>query len=123
MILLDSSVWVDHLRSGDAGVSDVLENGSVLMHPFVLGEIACGSLGKKRGEILRLMSDLPQGPVATDEEALHFIDNNALMGRGVGYIDVHLLATVALAGAKLWTRDKRLAAIAAELKLAFAPAH
>ena len=91
-----------------------------MMHPFVLGELACGNL-RNREELLRLLSDLPAAPTVTEREALGFIDRRALMGRGIGYIDVHLLASAALAGpACLWTRDKRLAAVAADLELAFA---
>ena len=120
MILVDTSVWVDHLRDGAPALAAVLEQGSVLMHPFVLGELACGNL-KNRGEVLRLLGDLPAAPVATDPEALNYIERSALMGRGIGYVDVHLLASAALAGAaRLWTRDKRLAAVAADLKLAYA---
>jgi predicted nucleic acid-binding protein len=120
MILVDTSVWVDHLRDGAPALAAALEQGGVLMHPFVLGELACGNL-KNRGEVLRLMGDLPAAPLATDPEALNYIERRALMGRGIGYVDVHLLASVALAGAaRLWTRDKRLAAVAADLKLAYA---
>ncbi|MGH8564509.1 MAG: type II toxin-antitoxin system VapC family toxin [Gammaproteobacteria bacterium] len=120
MILVDTSVWVDHLREGVPGLAAALEQGSVLMHPFVLGELACGNL-KNRREVLRLLGDLPGAPVATDPEVLDFIERRALMGRGMGYIDAHLLASVALVGtARLWTRDKRLAAVTAELKLAYA---
>jgi predicted nucleic acid-binding protein len=120
MILVDTSVWVDHLRDGTPALAAALEQGSVLMHPFVLGELACGNL-KNRGEVLRLLGDLPAAPLATDPEALNYIERRALMGRGIGYVDVHLLASVALAGAaRLWTRDKRLTAVAADLKLAYA---
>jgi predicted nucleic acid-binding protein len=120
MILVDTSVWVDHLRDGAPALAAALEQGSVLMHPFVLGELACGNL-KNRGEVLRLLGDLPAAPLATDPEALDYIERCALMGRGIGYVDVHLLASAALAGAaRLWTRDKRLAAVAADLKLAYA---
>ena len=120
MILVDTSVWVDHLRDGAPALAAALDQGSVLMHPFVLGELACGNL-KNRGEVLRLLGELPAAPVATDPEALDYIERRALMGRGIGYLDVHLLAAVALAGtARLWTRDKRLAAVAAHLKLAYA---
>lgn len=88
------------------------------MHPFILGELACGNL-KNRIEVLGLLHDLPAAPSASDSEILNFIERRKLMGRGIGYIDVHLLASVALAGkARLWTHDKRLAAVAAELKLA-----
>ncbi|OFW26802.1 MAG: ribonuclease [Acidobacteria bacterium RIFCSPLOWO2_02_FULL_65_29] len=120
MILVDTSVWVDHLREGAPALAAALEQGNVLMHPFVLGELACGNL-KNRGEVLRLLDDLPGAPMATDAEVLDLIKRRALMGRGMGYIDVHLLASVALAGtAQLWTRDKRLAAVAVDLELAYA---
>jgi len=120
VILVDTSVWVDHLRKGVPGLAAALEQGSVLMHPFVLGELACGNL-KNRREVLRLLGDLPGAPVAMDPEVLDFIERRALMGRGMGYIDAHLLASVAMVGTpQLWTRDKRLAAVAAELKLAYA---
>jgi len=118
MILVDTSVWVEHLRAGVAAFAAALEQGIVLTHPFVLGELACGNL-KNRSEVLRLLADLPRAPIATDAEALNFIERRALMGRGIGYIDVHLLASVLLEGtARLWTRDKRLAAVAEDLKLA-----
>ena len=119
MILVDTSVWVDHLRAGTPALAAALEQGGVLMHPFVLGELACGNL-KNRGEVLRLLGALPGAPMATDREARDFIERRALMGRGIGYIDIHLLASVALAGtARLWTRDKRLASVAADLELAY----
>jgi predicted nucleic acid-binding protein len=118
MILVDTSVWIDHLRQTEPGLVRVLENGQVLMHPFVVGELACGSF-KDRAGLLRDLRTLPQAPVATDREALAFIDGRRLIGRGIGYLDVHLLASVALAGtATLWTRDKRLAAVARELGVA-----
>lgn len=119
MILVDTSVWIDHLRSGELRLSDALETEQVLMHPFVLGELACGNL-KDRREVLRLLEDLPASPTATDREALEFIERRALMGRSIGYLDVHLLASTVLSGdAQLWTRDRRLGAAAAELELAF----
>lgn len=120
MILVDTSVWVEHLRKGTPALAIALEQGRVLTHPFVLGELACGNL-KNRGEVLRLLRELPAAPMATDAEALDFIERRALMGRGIGYIDVHLLASVVLAGSvRLWTRDQRLAAVAEDLKLAYA---
>ena len=120
MILVDTSVWVDHLRAGVPALAVVLEAGRVFIHPFVLGELACGNL-KNRGAVLQLLGDLPAAPTATDPEALRFLEGRGLMGRGIGYIDVHLLASAALAGTThLWTRDKRLAAVAADLDLAFA---
>lgn len=119
MILVDTSVWIDHLRSGEPALATALEGGRVMMHPFVLGELACGNLQNRR-EVLRLLNALPAAPTATDPEALDFIERRALMGRGLGYIDVHLLASTALAAdARMWTRDRRLAAVAAELELVF----
>ena len=89
------------------------------MHPFVLGELACGNLAN-RSDVLELLGNLPAAPTATDTEAMEFIENRVLMGRGIGYIDVHLLAATALAGdALMWTRDRRLSVAAAELELSF----
>ena len=91
----------------------------MLTHPFVLGELACGNL-EKRDKVLRLLVNLPTTPVATDEEVLGLIERRALMGRGIGYVDVHLLASTALSDiGRLWTRDSRLAAAATELELGF----
>jgi predicted nucleic acid-binding protein len=119
LILVDTSVWVDHLRRGDAQLADLLQRGTVLMHPFVVGEIACGSLND-RSSILELLEDLPAAVVAEGVEVLAFIEHHALHGKGIGYIDVHLLASVALTeGASLWTRDKRLRIAAGELGCAF----
>jgi predicted nucleic acid-binding protein len=119
MILVDTSVWVDHLRSNEPALVKALETGIVLTHPFVVGELACGHL-KNRSELLALLKDLPTAPLATDEEALAFIEARSLMGCGIGYIDVHLLASAALAGdAQMWTRDRRLADVAVGMQLAF----
>lgn len=117
MILVDTSIWVDHLRAGNAGLVDALEQGSVLMHPFILGELACGNL-QSRSEILALLGSMPGSTTATDAEALAFIEQHALMGRGIGYVDVHLLASAVLDDARLWTRDQRLAAVAHDLDVA-----
>ncbi|MEY4711908.1 MAG: hypothetical protein RIS88_1358 [Pseudomonadota bacterium] len=115
MILVDTSVWVDHLRRGDPGLVAMLERSAVVMHPFVVGEIACGSL-RDRKSFLELLQDLPAAVVATDDEAMQFIERHRLHSKGMGYIDVHLLASVALTGgAKLWTRDQRLRQAAAAL--------
>lgn len=119
MILVDTSVWVDHLRVGDDTLAALLNSSQVLMHPFVLGELACGNL-RQRAEVLALLKDLPQATIARDDEVLFFIERQALMGRGVGYVDAHLLAAVALdTAARLWTRDKRLQVVAGELGLAY----
>lgn len=119
MILVDTSVWVDHLRAGDAELAALLNSSQVLMHPFVLGELACGNL-RNRTEVLALVKDLPQAALATDEEVLFFIERHALMGRGIGYVDAHLLAAVTLGGGtKIWTRDKCLRTVAGALALAY----
>ena len=119
MILVDTSVWIDHLRRGDAHLVKLLAETRVCVHPFVIGELGCGNL-KARREVLELLSALPGVLPASDAEALHFLDQRQLMGRGIGYIDVHLLAATAIRGtARLWTRDKRLHAVAAELGLGY----
>lgn len=121
MILVDTSVWVDHLRATDETLADRSDAGMVLAHPFVIGELALGNLGHRQ-TVLTALSDLPQAIIATDQEALHFIDRHMLFGRGVGYIDIHLLAAERLtAGAALWTRDKRLHAVADQLGLTTTP--
>ena len=117
MILVDTSIWIDHLRSGSRNLELLLNNNQVLLHPFVLGELACGNLDR-RTEVLALLGSLPSAPVATEAEVLFFIEQHRLMGKGIGYVDVHLLASVSLAKpASLLTRDKRLGRIAAELAL------
>ena len=114
MVLVDTSVWIDHFRQGGNKLVGLLENNLVLMHPFIVGELACGHL-RNRDEILALLHELPAVPIATDSEVLHFIAQRDLMARGVGYLDMHLLASVQLHGqASLWTRDKRLAAVFTE---------
>ena len=118
MILVDTSVWIDHLRRGEGELETALELEQVLMHPYVIGELACGNL-RNRGEVLALLQKLPKANVASEAEVLRFIERRSLMGRGIGYLDVHLLAAAALTEAQLWTRDRRLAAAAGELNLAF----
>jgi predicted nucleic acid-binding protein len=118
MILVDTSVWVDHLRRGDAALEAALDANVVAIHAFVIGELACGLL-KSRESLLGLLRSLARLAAATDEEVLEFLERHRLMGRGLGYIDVHLLAATALQGdARLWTRDKRLERVAIEMALA-----
>lgn len=118
MILADTSVWIDHLRAGDTELASLLKNGEVLIHPWVIGELALGCL-TQRSEILGLLHNLPQAKAATDVEVLTLIDNYQLSGLGIGYVDAHLLAaTMLTTGARLWTRDKRLAVVAAQHGLA-----
>jgi predicted nucleic acid-binding protein len=121
MIVVDTSVWVDHLRAGDDGLVALLEQGRVLVHPFVIGEIACGILAD-RAETLDLLTNMPAAPCAEHREVLVFIEQHRLYGRGIGYVDAHLLASVALGpGSMLWTRDRRLHSTAAALRCAYAP--
>lgn len=107
MILADTSIWVDHLRSGDQQLEDLLLEGEVLMHPFIIGEIALGHLPKRLGTLQELQ-ELPAAKVATDTEVLRLIEANNVVGSGIGYVDVHLLASALLMDCPFWTRDKRL---------------
>lgn len=118
MILVDTSVWIEHLRTGRTGLEVALDEGDVLVHSMVLGELACGNSANRRA-VLELLYDLPLAQEASHEEAMALIDRRRLMGRGVGYIDVHLLAATAITPlATLWTLDLRLRKIAGELGVA-----
>jgi predicted nucleic acid-binding protein len=120
VILVDTSVWVDHLRARDEALAGRLDAGMILAHPFVIGELALGNL-RQREIVLGALANLPRAAVATDDEVLHVIEEHALFGSGIGYVDAHLLAAVRLtAGAALWTNDKRLYGVAARLGLAMA---
>lgn len=119
MVLVDTSVWVDHFRKGSSRLSVLLNEGQAVCHPFVVGELACGSL-KQRAEVLRLLGTLRPARLAEHEEVLHFIDLHRLMGKGLGYIDVHLLASAYLTRIPLWTLDKRLDHAAALLGMQYA---
>ena len=118
MTLVDTSVWVDHLRAGDAPLIALLEQGEVLTHPIVLGELACLRLSQ-RATVLQLLAQLPRAVEATDDDVRGLIERHALMGRGLGWTDAHLLASALLSDAGLLTRDRTLARIAHEL----APRH
>jgi hypothetical protein len=107
LTLVDTSVWVDHLRRGSPRLRRLLDDGEVLGHPFVIGEIACGTLAN-RDEVLDLMAALPQAVEASHAEALHALHAHGLHGRGLGWVDVHLLASALLSGAGLWTLDAAL---------------
>jgi predicted nucleic acid-binding protein len=121
LILVDTSVWIDHLRADNAALKRLLNAGRVLTHPFVIGELALGQM-RQREIILAALSDLPRAELATDAEVLAFINRETSFGRGIGYVDVHLLASVRLtAGAKLWTRDIRLRHVTEELEVAITP--
>lgn len=114
MVLVDTSVWVSHLRYGDAHLRELLRDGLVACHPFVIAELACGTL-QRRQEILTLLHALPRAQVADEEEILEFIEQRRLIGRGIGLVDVHLLASAILTGIPLWSADKPLRAVAIEL--------
>jgi predicted nucleic acid-binding protein len=117
LILVDTSIWVDHLRSKDVGLTRLLNDRQVSTHPFVVGELAVGSL-RNRDEILLMLSFLPVANVASHEEVLEFISNFSLAGQGLGYIDVHLLAAISLTpGTSFWSKDKRLVGAAERLAL------
>ena len=123
MILVDASVWVEHLRSGDERLRALLDGGEVLGHPFVIGELALGNF-RGRAAFLRDLQDLPNAIVAKDDEVLDLIDRGALYGRGIGYVDAHLLAASRLTpDTKFWTHDRHLRAVAAELGLATELSH
>jgi predicted nucleic acid-binding protein len=118
LILVDTSIWVDHFRQDDTVLAALLDDNRVLAHPFVIGELALGHL-RQRDVILYNLQRLPQAEVATDHEILRFIGEETLFGSGIGYVDAHLLAAARLTrGATLWTRDACLDATAQRLSLA-----
>lgn len=116
MTLVDTSVWVDHLRRGNGRLGRLLEDGLVLVHPFVVGELALGRI-RRRSEILGLLAELPQVGVATHGEAIEFVERHRLEGTGIGWVDLHLLVSAALGRAGVWTLDRRLANAAQRLSL------
>ena len=118
MVLVDTSVWVAHLRDGTIGLEEMLEEGDAVCHPFIIGELACGNL-KNRSEVLSLLQALPMAVHAEHEEVIQFIENHRLMGKGLGYIDVHLLASANLMEVQLWTLDKRLKKVSSKMALAY----
>jgi len=117
LVLVDTSVWVAHLRHGAIGLEALLQGGRVVCHPYIVGELACGNI-RNRSEIISLLQRLPGAIRAAHEEIMQFIDNFGLMGKGLGYIDMHLLASARLTGAALWTLDKRLNEVAKKLRVA-----
>jgi predicted nucleic acid-binding protein len=123
MVLVDTSVWVAHLQRGSNELAGLLNRAQVLSHPFVLGELALGSL-QQRDTVLNALQNLPQAQIANAGEVLRFIGTYTLHGTGIGYVDVHLLASVRLTpGSTLWTLDKRLAAAALRLGVAASVLH
>ena len=119
MILADTSVWIDHLKAREHLLASLLDLGQILIHPMVVGELACSNMSN-RTEVFSYLRSLPQVPVATDAEVLFFIEYHQLMGRGIGYIDAHLLASTVMAPpARLWSNDRRLMELANELDVAY----
>ena len=119
MILVDTSVWIHHLRTGDPQLTALLKEDQVLAHPWVIGELALGQLSG-RSEILGLLSNLPRATIATEAEVMTLVETRHLFGLGIGYVDAHLLAATLLTrDASLWTRDKRLTAAAADLGISY----
>lgn len=116
MILVDTSIWIDHIRSSNDRLVGLLEAELVRVHPWVVGELACGNLAH-RANTLYLLRSLAQTAVASDDEVLFFIDKHGLAGKGVGYLDMHLLASASLGSLKIWTRDRRLSEVATLLGL------
>ncbi len=115
-MLVDTSVWVEHLRRGEPTLSALLDRDEVECHPFIIGELACGFL-RRRSEVLILLRRLPHVPIVGHDEVLAFVERRRLMGRGIGWIDAHLLASAALSSTLLWSRDRRLSEVARELHL------
>lgn len=122
MILVDTSIWIDHLRHGNPALASLLQNEVVCTHDFVIGELACGNL-RNRAEVLGLLQSLPRLSAATEDETLFFIEQQHFMERGIGYIDVHLLAAAVIRGIPIWTKDKRLMSVAEEKGWAYSPGH
>ena len=119
MILVDTSIWIDFLRGGDSELARLIGSTGVLCHPMVMGELACGNL-PQRQFALRRLRNLPQATVANHDQVMEFIEREQLFGRGIGYVDIHLLASTRIGQArKLWTRDKRLQNAAIEMGLSY----
>lgn len=117
MILVDTSIWIDHLRNNEPVLAELLLQNKVFCHPFIRGELALGNL-QQRNKILTALDNLPQAPLVFTEEVNFFIESHQLFGLGIGYIDTHLLASTKLIGnTKLWTRDKCLSLAATKLKI------
>jgi len=118
MVLVDTNIWINHFRRLDPGLVEVLNHGSVVCHPFIIGELACGNL-KNRNEILGLLQSLPATKVIEQDEFMEFVESRQLMGKGLGFVDIHILASAVLTEVLLWTGDKRLAKTAADIGVAY----
>ncbi|NOX65936.1 MAG: PIN domain-containing protein [Chlorobi bacterium] len=118
MVLVDTSVWIDHLRNSNKELSALLLNGTIVMHEFILGELAIGNI-KNRKEIIELLQNILYVPKVTIDEYLFFINKNRLFGKGIGFVDIHLLASAKLSGIPIWTLDKRLKEVASILGISY----
>ncbi len=120
MILADTSAWISHLRYGNDYLEGLLNKGTVSCHPFIIGELACGSI-RNRNEILSLLQSLPMTRIVEHDEVLKFIENRKLVSKGLGYVDIHLLASAILSDSLMWSLDKKLNETAVELNIDFNP--
>jgi predicted nucleic acid-binding protein len=118
MVLVDTSVWIEHFRRNSPALRSLLEGAEVYCHPFVIGELACGNL-KNRDEILSLLASLDKTTPVEDYEALEFVESNQLYGCGLGWIDIHLLSSALITGVKIWTLDRRLRQMAKRFDIAY----
>ena len=118
MVIVDTSIWINHFRKGDKHLEKLLLDAEVICHEFIIGELACGNL-KNRNEIISLLQSLPHSPIVDHQEFLFFIDKYQLMGRGIGFVDVHLLASSQLAKLPIWTADNKLRGVSKDLELQY----
>lgn len=118
MVFVDTSIWVFHFREGNPQLKELLLNGRVVCHPYIVGELACGNL-KNRKQILSLLQTIPMVTTADHEEVMHFIEQHQLMGISLGYVDVHLLASALLSRIPLWTKDRKLKKAAVKLNISY----
>lgn len=118
MVLVDTSVWIDHLRKGNPRLEALLDEGEVLCHPFIIGELACGHIVNRR-QIMAFLCSLPRVVTADHDEVMHLIDAHQLMGTGIGYLDAHLLASARVSSALIWTFDVSLDKTSAKLEVAY----
>ncbi len=118
MILVDTNIWINHFHKSDSELMVLLNRGAVVCHPFIIGELACGNLNNRK-EILCLFRSLPSAIVVEPDEFMEFVEARKLMGKGLGFVDVHILASTVLSGLALWTGDKRLAKAACEIGVSY----
>ena len=118
MVLVDTSIWISHFRAGNLNLQKLLQEGRVASHPFIIGELACGNISN-RTEIISLMQSLPILDTVENDELLLFLEHNQMMGKGLGLVDVHLIAAAMLAGIPLWTQDKKLKQACSRLNIDF----